>query len=157
MTINKAFKLDTYPLPKVDDLFSSLAGGKSFTKMDLPHVYKQVEVDPQYHLYTTINTHKGLYTYRRQLFRINSTPSIFQRLMQNLLQRIPQVSVYIDDILITGHTESEQIANGEKVLERLSLAGMKCRREKCILITPEVQYLGHEITKYGIEPIEEKV
>ena len=77
--------------------------------------------------------------------------------MENLLQGIPQVSVYIDDILITGHTESEHVANVEKVLERLSLAGMKLRREKCIFMAPEVLYLGHKITKHGIEPTEEKV
>ena len=76
--------------------------------------------------------------------------------MENLLQGIPQVSVYIDDILITGHTESEHVANVEKVLERLSLAGMKLRREKCIFMAPKVQYMGHKITKHGIEPTEEK-
>ena len=65
--------------------------------------------------------------------------------------------MYIDDILITGHTESEHVANVEKVLERLSLAGMKLRREKGIFIAPEVQYLVHKITKHGIEPTEEKV
>ena len=156
-TINKASKLDTYPLPKVDDLFSSLAGGKSFTKMDLSHAYQQVELDLQSQLYTTVNTHKGLYAYRRLPFGINSAPSIFQRPMENLIQGIPQVSVYIDDILITGHTESEHVANVEKVLERLSLAGMKLRRETCIFMAPEVQYLGHKITKHGIEPTEEKV
>ena len=77
--------------------------------------------------------------------------------MENLLQGLPQVSVYIYDILITGHTEIEHVANVEKVLERLSLAGMKLRQEKCIFMAPEVQYLGHKITKQGIEPTEEKV
>ena len=62
--------------------------------------------------------------------------------------------MYIDDILLTGHTESEHVAN---VLKRLSQAGMKLRREKSIFVAPEVQYLGHKITKHGIEPTEEKV
>ena len=97
-------------------MISSLAGGKSFTKMDLSHAYQLVKLDLQSQLYTTINTHKGLYAYRRLPFGINSAPSIFQRLMENLLQGIPQVSVYFDDILITGHTESEHVANVEKVL-----------------------------------------
>lgn len=30
-TIDRVAKLDRYPIPKVEDLFSSLAGGKSFT------------------------------------------------------------------------------------------------------------------------------
>ncbi len=36
ITINKAAKLDKYPIPRIEDLFAKLAGGKSFTKLDLP-------------------------------------------------------------------------------------------------------------------------
>ena len=46
LTVNKAAKLDTYPLPKVDDLFSQLAGGKKFTKLDLAHAYQQIALEP---------------------------------------------------------------------------------------------------------------
>ena len=35
VTINPALEVDQYPLPKPDDLFASLAGGKHFTKIDL--------------------------------------------------------------------------------------------------------------------------
>ncbi len=34
-TINPVSKLDRYPIPKIEDLFSQLSGGKSFTKLDL--------------------------------------------------------------------------------------------------------------------------
>ena len=63
-TINKAFKLNTYTLPKVDNLLSSLARGKSFMKMNLSHAYQQVKFDLQSQLYTTINMHNALYAYR---------------------------------------------------------------------------------------------
>ncbi len=33
---------ESYPLPKVDDLLASLAGGTVFTKLDLMHTYQQV-------------------------------------------------------------------------------------------------------------------
>ncbi len=34
---------ESYPLPKVDDLLASLAGGTIvFTKLDLTHTYQQV-------------------------------------------------------------------------------------------------------------------
>ena len=35
-------KLDHYPIPKIEDLFSQLAGGKSFTKLDLSQGYQQI-------------------------------------------------------------------------------------------------------------------
>ena len=33
ITINKAAKQDVYPLPRVENLFATVAGGKSFTKL----------------------------------------------------------------------------------------------------------------------------
>ena len=36
---------DTYPLPKAEDLFATLAGGVSFTKLDLSHAYQQIVLD----------------------------------------------------------------------------------------------------------------
>ena len=35
MTVNQASKLDRYPIPRVEDLLATLAGGKTFTKLDM--------------------------------------------------------------------------------------------------------------------------
>ena len=35
ITVNQASKVDTYPLPKVEDLFAAMSGGKVFTKLDM--------------------------------------------------------------------------------------------------------------------------
>jgi len=48
------------PLPRIEELFSSLAGGKSFSKLDLSHAYLQIELDDASKEYVTVNTHKGL-------------------------------------------------------------------------------------------------
>ena len=38
-TINLVAKLDRYPIPKIEDLFAKLSGGKTFTKLDLNQAY----------------------------------------------------------------------------------------------------------------------
>ena len=117
-------KIDKYPLPLIDDLFASLAGGKQFTKLDLSHAYQQIELDKQSRQYVTISTHRGLFRYNRLPFGVASAPSIFQRTMENLLQGISGVCVYIDDILITGRTDEEHVEHLDEVLRRLAEAGM---------------------------------
>ena len=38
-TVNPVSSLDKYPIPKIEDLFSTLAGGKVFSKIDLSQAY----------------------------------------------------------------------------------------------------------------------
>lgn len=54
ITINRASKLDIYPIPKVNDLFSQLASGRNF----LAH-HQQVILDEKSRQYVVVNTHKG--------------------------------------------------------------------------------------------------
>ena len=61
VTINQVAKPDTYPLPKIEDLFTSLSGGKIFSKVDLASAYLQILLDEESKEYTTINTHRGLF------------------------------------------------------------------------------------------------
>ena len=37
LTVNQVAKSDSFPLPRIEDLFSTLAGGQAFTKLDLAH------------------------------------------------------------------------------------------------------------------------
>ena len=65
LTVNQVSKLDRYPIPKIEDLFSQLAGGKSFTKLDLSQAYQQICLDVKSKPYVTIKTHRGLFQYNR--------------------------------------------------------------------------------------------
>ena len=102
VTINQVAKLDGYQLPKIEDIFSKLSGGTIFTKLDLTSAYQQIPLDEESKRFTTINTPRGLFRYNRLPFEIASAPAIFQRIMENLLVDIPNVSVYLDNILVTG-------------------------------------------------------
>ena len=157
LTVNRAAKVDTYPLPRIEDLFTSLAGGKAFSKLDLAHAYQQVPLDEAARKYVTINTQKGLFQYTRLPFGVSSAPAIFQRTMDNLLQGIPQVCVYLDDILVTGKSTEEHLKNLDEVLSRLKNAGMRLKKSKCAFLLLQVEYLGHQISEKGLQPTAQKL
>ena len=58
VTINKAARLDKYPIPRIDELFTSLAGGKMFSKLDLSHAYLQVQLDDELRQYVLLKVHQ---------------------------------------------------------------------------------------------------
>ena len=101
-TINPVSRLDQYPIPKVVDLFTSLAGGHVFSKIDLSQAYQQVPLEESSRQYVVINAHKGLFCYTRLPSGVSSAPcrlGIFQRLMESLLQGLPGVIVSMTFLL----------------------------------------------------------
>ena len=154
-TVNQVAQVHTYPLPLIQDIFASLANGKSFTKLDLAHAYQQLQLDDESRPYTTINTHRGLFHYTRLPFDVAAAPAIFQRTMESLLGGLPHVCVYVDDILVTGESEAAHLCNLAVVLERLESAGIRLKRQECSFMIPEVQYLGHSVSEKGIQPMSE--
>ena len=106
VTINQATNVDSYPLPKIDDLLASLGLGKIFSKLDLAHAYQQVLLDEESRHYVVVNTHKGLYQYNRLPFGVSSAPSIFQCTMEGVLQGIPRAY-----ILMTFSVQDNQNKN----------------------------------------------
>lgn len=77
--------------------------------------------------------------------------------METLLQGLPHVCVYLDDILITGHSLQDHLRNLEEVLNRLEEAGMHLQKEKRVFLLTEVEYLGQKINQEGLQPTETKV
>jgi len=62
----------------VDELFAALSGGTHFSKLDMSNAYLQIPLDEKSQVCTVINTHKGLFKYKRLPFGISTAPSIFQ-------------------------------------------------------------------------------
>lgn len=157
VTINQALSVEQYPLPKPEDLFATLAGGQAFSKLDLSQAYLQVQLDEQTKPYLTVNTHQGLYRYTRLPFGVASAPALFQKMMDTVLQGIPGVICYIDDILITGNDAESHLQSLKEVLMRLEKHGFRLKRDKCEFLLPTVEYLGHQVSKDGIKPLPSKV
>ena len=65
--------------------------------------------------------------------------------------------VYIDDISVMGSTMEEHLHHLDEVLSRLDRTGMRLKKGKCVILMPEVEYLGHRISSQGLQPSEYKV
>lgn len=109
LTINTVLHIEHYPLPRIEDLFATLAWGQCFSKLDLSRAYLQMRVEEESTKFLTISTQKGLFQYNRLPFGITSAPAIFQRAMDQVLLGLPNVHCYLDDILVTRWTEAEHL------------------------------------------------
>ena len=77
-------------------MYVTLAGGKTFTKLDMSHAYQQLELDVPSHAFTTINIHRGLPQYTRLSFGISASTGSFQRTNENEWQSKSLFETHLD-------------------------------------------------------------
>ncbi|KAK4470026.1 hypothetical protein MN116_000056, partial [Schistosoma mekongi] len=150
--LNEALEAHQYPLPLPEDLFAKLNGGRYFAKLDLSDAYLQIPVAEECKQYLTINTHKGLFRYNRLPFGVKTAPSIFQQIMDAMLQDITGTAAYLDDILIMGVDQADLEKKLDLVLTRIGDFGFRLRAEKCDFHLQQVRYLGFIVDKDGRRP-----
>lgn len=82
----------------VDSILHNLAGSSIYTTLDAASGFWQIALDKESAKLTTFISPKGRYCLFP--FGITSTPEIFQRKMQEVLQNHDGTVVYMDDILV---------------------------------------------------------
>jgi hypothetical protein len=156
-TVNLHLDDEVYPLPTANDIFSTLAGGTVFSKLDLSNAYQQIALSDDAKQLMTINTHKGLFRYKRLPYGIKVAPAIFQSVMDQILAGLEGVCCFIDDILITSKDMRTHVMLLDQVLQRLEEYGVLVKKEKCAFAVSQVDYLGHCISGNGIRPNNDKI
>ncbi|XP_024891589.1 uncharacterized protein K02A2.6-like [Temnothorax curvispinosus] len=132
-------------------------GGVFFSKIDLKEAYAQVLVSEESKQILTISTHRGLFQPNKLPYGIASAPGFFQRQMEQIFAGLPGISVFLDDIIITGKTLEETVQRTSQVLDKLSECGLKLKKEKCELLVRKIRYLGVEIDEHGVHAPQERV
>ena len=65
--------------------------------------------------------------------------------------------VYLDDIIIFGRDFESALENLRHVFDRLRRAGLKLKAKKCKVFQKTVKFLGHVVSKEGVQCDPEKV
>ncbi|PFX12270.1 Uncharacterized protein K02A2.6 [Stylophora pistillata] len=89
-------------------------------------------------------------TYDRLVFGITSAPAIWQRTIDQLLEGTSGTSCILDDMIITGKSDEEHLADLEEVFGRLQFHGLRVSRAKCEFFKEKITYCGHDIDKNGL-------
>ncbi|KAK2723598.1 hypothetical protein QYM36_002065 [Artemia franciscana] len=97
------------------------------------HGYLSLVLDEESSELTTFATPIGRFKFRRMPFGLISAQDEFQRRMEEAFEGVPEFSVIVDDIIISGKSETELDVNTRAALTRASEWTVKLNKAKCIL------------------------
>ena len=150
---------NSYPLPRIDELFDRLQGAKYFSKIDLRSGYHQIRIAEGDEAKTAFRTRYGHFEFLVLPFGLTNVPGTFMHLMhETFRQHLDNfVLVFLDDILIFSKTLDEHERHVRQVLDTLRKEKLFAKESKCDFFKTEVEFLGHLVGRDGVRMMEDKV
>ena len=134
-------RLTLFSLPRIDDLLDQLGKSEYFSTLDLAAGFWQIKVHSTSQEKTAFATPQGLFEFRVMPFGLMNAPSVFQRLMQQVMTAVNPVNgptfvtAYIDDLLVFSSSLTEHLHHLRLILEKLREVGLKLNPAKCCFFT----------------------
>ncbi|KAJ8495303.1 hypothetical protein ONZ45_g12913 [Pleurotus djamor] len=150
---------DEYPIPRQAEIIQALSGAQVISSFDALAGFTQIEVDEASRPLTAFRCHRGLFQFKRMPFGLRNGPSIFQRLMQEILAPFLWIFalVYIDDIVIYSRSWDDHLLHLDKVLSAIATAGLTLAPSKCYIGWSSILLLGQKVSRLGLSTWKEKV
>ena len=154
--LNRVTKQISFPLPTLENVFDKLGQAQAnwFTTLDLASGFWQVPLHPETKEKTTFITNYGQkYNFTVLPFGLVNAPSTYQMVMDKVLQGLNWkiLLCYIDDIIIFSNNFDEHLQHLDLVFQRLRKANLTLKPSKCTFSAQRVMYLGHYLSRQGIE------
>ena len=149
--LNKNLMREIFPIPTFEELSSKLCNAEYFSKCDASSGFYQIPIDEKSQDLTTFITPFGRYKFLRLPMGVNIAPEAFQQKMMSLTESLEGTLCYLDDVVIYGSTREEHDVRLAEFKRKLKEEGLKLNKEKCEFGVQKITFLGHVISKKGIE------
>jgi hypothetical protein len=155
--VNNVTIKDSFPMPNIESKLNKLYGSTLFTSLDCTSGYWQIRMSKDAKDITSFICSRGLFRFNVMPFGLSNAGATFQRVMEAVLNNLPNSSAYIDDVLTHSKNFEEHIKHLEKLFIQLKLSNIKVKTKKCRIACEETLFLGYKISKKGVSIDESRV
>ena len=150
--LNSVTKKDAYSLPNIQTILDKLRGSRYFSFIDIASAYWSVPLKKGDIEKTAFHTPRGQYEMVVMPFGLCNSQATFQRLMDNILDKIPRAESYVDDCCVFSGSFEEHVKDLRSTLARIREGKVKLRRDKCHFGYSGGEFLGHYVSSEGMKP-----
>ena len=152
--LNKITEVDPEPITTAEDLFRRLSGKKYLSKIDLTKGYWQIPVAPEDVHKTAFVTPDGQYEFTRMPFGMVNSGATLVRGLRKILEGMPGVGSYIDDIVINSDSWEDHLRTLKELFGRLRKAKDHSSTYKVLTGSQQngLEFLGHQVGGDVITP-----
>jgi len=145
--LNKMTIKDSYPMRNIYELIDDVASAKFLTVLDLKNSFWAQQLTEDSKAYTAFPVPgRGQFEYNRSAQGLVNSSNTFQRMVDFIMQDMPFVRCYIDDIVIYSKTLEEHHDHVQQVLAKLEKYNLKISPKKIQVANGSITYLGYDIT-----------
>lgn len=157
--LNQNTEIQNFPIPLIDDILNGLSGCLYFTTLDIKGAFHQIVLDENSRDYTAFTTGHFQYRWVRMPMGLASAPLTWQRAINTILANIigRGVYVYLDDVIIYAKNKEKHDEILWQVMNSLKENNLQLRISKCLFYAKQFEYLGHIISKEGMQANPKKV
>ncbi|UYV61136.1 hypothetical protein LAZ67_1003545 [Cordylochernes scorpioides] len=145
--LNLITKTENSPIPLIEEILDRLGNAKMFTSLDIKHAYWHIPIAETHKDKTAFVCQQGCYEWNRMPYGLKNGPSIFNRVIQNILQKvnIHYALNYFDDIIVFSKDFQEHLQHLDHILNALKQENIKLNFNKCQFFQNEIHFLGYTI------------
>lgn len=148
---NQAIANHQCDVPVIEDLVSKVVGKKWFSAVDLTSAFHQQRIRPECRDITTFIIEGEPLRFGLLPFGLKVSPAIMQTTIAKLIEGIPGVYNYIDDIILAADTEEEHLEQLRLLFVRFKEKRFYLKASKCEIMKSSVTFLGYKVLRYGME------
>ncbi|CAF1149684.1 unnamed protein product [Rotaria sp. Silwood1] len=145
---------DSFPLPRIEDIFDQLSQSTYFTTLDFKNGYFQIPLAIHDRPKTAFSTRDNHYQFKVLPQGVKNGPPTFQRIVNQILgpARWKHCLAYLDDVVIFSRTFDDHVSHLDEIFYLLHTHNFRLSFEKCTIATDSINYLGHHICRGEIRP-----
>lgn len=114
-------------------------------------------MEPRSKHITAFSTRSGLYQFRYMPFGLKTAPAVFTRMIRKVVDGIPNIFHYFDDVLVATDSWEEHLDTLRTLFSRVRKANLTIKPKKTELGATSVVFLGHKIGEGIVRPMTQNV